>query len=322
MKDFYNNLNIGSLAISNDLLNSPQMLLNKFNEEGYLYLTQIVDASETRQLHESIISIFSQQQLLEKGTRPLHGITSCPPANEGEEAFFSIYDEIQKLECFHALPHSPAVLNTLKYLLGPTVFPHPLGVARLSFPSNIPCTTPPHQDYPNNQGTPDLYASWIPLTECPKEMGGLAILPNSHTEGLLPLEYSLGPGNRQVSLPEKLKQKQWLSAEFNAGDILIFHSHTLHCSLPNLTDRMRLSVDYRFQKEGEDITPRCLEPHFKRLAWDEIYKHWNSDRLKYYWNALTFNIVPWNDDYHHLPPEHLKEAVGINRAYQKNRERK
>jgi hypothetical protein len=45
------------------------------------------------------------------------------------------------------------------------------------------------------------------------QLGGLSILRGSHRIGMAPLEFALGPGNRQAK-----------------------------------TDRMRLSVDYRFQR--------------------------------------------------------------------------
>lgn len=316
---FYDDLKIEPLTVSNSLLQSPLKLRERFDKDGYIYLAEVVDPPAAQELLEAITAIFSRQNLLLKGSKVVDAIPDCEPANEGEDRYFALYDEIQKLECFHAMPHRPELINALQQLLGPTAFPHPLGVARLSFPSNTAITTPPHQDYPNNQGTPDLYAGWIPLTDCPQEMGGLAILPESHKQGILPLDFSLGPGNRQAIVPGSLKEKAWLSTDYKAGDLIIFHSHTLHCSLPNLSNRMRLSVDYRYQREGEDITERCLKSHFERLSWEEIYAGWKSDRLKYYWKSLNLSMIPWSDDYHKLPPEHINEAVKLKRAYERNR---
>ena len=40
------------------------------------------------------------------------------------------------------------------------------------FPKRAEYTTPAHQDYPNIQGTADVYTAWIPLMDCPAPTGG------------------------------------------------------------------------------------------------------------------------------------------------------
>ena len=56
---------------------------------------------------------------------------------------------------------------------------------------------------------------------------------------------------------------------------------------------MRISVDFRYQLEGEELTELCLKPHFDRLTWDEIYSGWKSDRYQYYWKDLDYKVVPF-----------------------------
>jgi ectoine hydroxylase-related dioxygenase (phytanoyl-CoA dioxygenase family) len=184
--------------------------------------------------------------------------------------------------------------------LGGTAFPHPLGIARLIFPGNEEWATPPHQDFPNNQGTEDLYACWTPLGDCPVALGSLSLLRGSHRLGMAPLEFSLGPGNRRARLDERFQQRDWVGGDFELGDTVIFHSLTMHRSLPNVTDRLRLSVDYRFQREGEALTEGCLEPHFARLRWEDIYRNWSREDLKYYWHDKRYTVVPWDPTLHAL----------------------
>ena len=48
----------------------------------------------------------------------------------------------------------------------------------------------------------------------------------------------------------------------------MFHSLTIHKSLPNqFPDRLRLSVDYRYQPLSHPVTEGSLLPHFNRLSW-------------------------------------------------------
>ena len=137
------------------------------------------------------------------------------------------------------------------------------------FPSEPEVSTPPHQDFLNNQGSPQLTAAWIPLGDCPMKQGTLAVLRGSHRYGVLPLEFSLGPGNRQAVVPNELRDRlTWVTNDFSAGDVLLFGALTVHASLHNATGRMRLSVDFRYQCEGEPASDLVLEPHFDRLSWE------------------------------------------------------
>jgi ectoine hydroxylase-related dioxygenase (phytanoyl-CoA dioxygenase family) len=156
-------------------------------------------------------------------------------------------------------------------------------------------TTPPHQDFLNNQGTPSLTAAWIPAGDCPMEQGTLAILRGSHRLGVLPLEFHMGPGNRQAVLPpEMVEQLTWVTNDISAGDVLLFGALTVHASLHNATPDMRLSVDFRYQREGEELTDLVLQPHFGRLTWDEIYAGWTSDEHQYYWKGLDYKVAPYD----------------------------
>lgn len=308
------------LLCSRDLLAQPDALRARFEQEGYVFLRGLLPVDTLLALRREIAAICARHGWIRGGEATMDAIAVVPPCNEGEERYFAVYDEVQKLEALHALAHEPALLGLMRALLGESAFPHPLGIVRLMFPDNAECTTPPHQDFPNNQGTPELYASWIPLGDCPLELGGVAILERSHTAGLLPLAYSLGAGTRQAVLDEPLASRRWLASDYRAGDVLVFHSVTVHRALLNRTgDRMRLSCDFRYQRQGEALVARSLQPHFGRLGWEEIYRGWHSTRLQYYWKGLDYRVVDWDESYHRLPDDHLKDAIRLKREYDRRR---
>jgi ectoine hydroxylase-related dioxygenase (phytanoyl-CoA dioxygenase family) len=61
--------------------------------------------------------------------------------------------------------------------------------------------------------------------------------------------------------PVSLRQKyggRWLSAEFQAGDVLIFTMHTIHASLDNHSPSIRLSSDSRYQLASEPVDERWV----------------------------------------------------------------
>jgi ectoine hydroxylase-related dioxygenase (phytanoyl-CoA dioxygenase family) len=235
------------------------------------------------------------------------------PVREGNEEYFAAYDELQKLESFHALAHDDDLLDAVREALGESAFPHPLKVARLVFPSEPEVSTPPHQDFLNNQGSPALTAAWIPLGDCPMKQGTLAILRGSQRYGVLPLEFSLGAGNNQAVVPNEMRERlTWVTNDFSAGDVLMFSALTVHAALHNATGRMRLSVDFRYQCEGEPASDLVLQPHFQRLSWEQIYAGWESDELKYYWRDLDFPVVPYDRTaFKAIEPDldQLKEAL-------------
>lgn len=294
---------------STALLGDDGALRSRFDEDGYVFLRGVVDAELLAETRRGITSVCAEHRWWADGTDPTHAIPAIEPRVEGERLFFRVYDDIQKIEPFHALPHHASVASCMTALLGDSAFPHPLSIARLSFPDNDEWATPPHQDFPNNQGTEDLYACWIPLGDCPVRQGPLAVLRGSHHLGQMPLEFSLGAGHRRAQLDERADGLEWVSGDFSVGDVLAFHSLTVHRALPNRSDRMRLSVDYRFQREGEALTPGCLEPHFGRLGWDEIYAGWERDDFKYYWRTKDFEVVEWDAGLHAVTDEQFDAGL-------------
>src|SRR5262249_14125733 len=140
-----------------------------------------------------------------------------------------------------------------------------------------------------------LTAAWMPVGDLTPELGGLAILRGSNRYGVLPLARHLGAGNRCAVIPPDMAEAcRWVTTEYAAGDVVLFPSTTVHASLHNASEwHLRLSVDFRYQLEGEALTAGCLEPHFERLTWDEIYAGWDSDRYQYYWKDLDFEVVPF-----------------------------
>ncbi|MGL4316275.1 MAG: phytanoyl-CoA dioxygenase family protein [Pseudomonas sp.] len=311
---------LSPITESSALLGNPEALRARFEEEGYLYLKGLLSKDIVQALQAQIFDVCKRRRWFSEGATSFEAAgPRIAPTVEGEAEYLEVYDEVQRLEAFHALPHQPALISVMGILLDETAFPHPLSICRLMFPDNTETTTPPHQDFPNNQGTTELYACWVPLSDCPVTLGGLAFMPGSHKHGLLPLKFSLGAGGRQAVLPESLQGKPWVAGDYQQGDVLIFHSLMLHRALDNQTDRMRVSVDYRYQSVRDPLTAGCLQPHFRRESWEEIYRGWSSSDLQFYWEKLPLSFVEWTDQYHQLPDEHLKEAVAQGINYKKRR---
>ena len=121
-------------------------------------------------------------------------------------------------------------------------------------------------------------------------LGGLSVLSGSHRAGVYPVKSALGAGGLGIdTAPLEADGLYWVGGDYEIGDALFFHSHAVHKAMPNQTsDRIRLSVDYRYQGVSKPVTDGSLLPHFNRMAWDEIYKDWASTEISVLLECLQF----------------------------------
>merc|ERR1711959_826896 len=106
-------------------------------------------------------------------------------------------------------------------------------------------------------------------------LGGLAVLEKSHTlPGFARLRETYGQhdfmnlpgvksnGGNFTADPEDLlamePSARFLTSEFEAGDALIFTNMTVHGSVANKSDRVRLSADVRYQPAKEEMDARYI----------------------------------------------------------------
>lgn len=289
---------------SSGLLGDTPTLRSRAGAEGYLCFRELVPGRIVLAVREEIAGLLARHGWIDEGTNPVDAITHREPRIEGQPAYFDVYDELQKLESFHTLAHHPAILGVFRTLFGEEVLVHARHIARLIFPGIVKHATPPHQDFIHIQGTPDTWTCWMPLGDCPRELGGLAILPRTHRDGILPTVPSLGAGG--AGIPDEHLKGDWLYDDLPCGSFLTFHSHTVHRGMPNVTpDRMRLSVDFRYQPASRPTNAFSFEPHYARLTWEQIYAGWKSREFQYYWKRRELNTVPF--DYRYFEPEKSKD---------------
>ncbi len=272
-----------------DISKDGEALRRRADRDGYLFLRDWVDGESVLAARRDIAAVLQDVGWIDAETDPDGTVTSHAPHVSGEPEFSPVYDRVQLLESFHTLAHDEAIMEVMGRLLGDDVLLQPSNIARFIFPSNLEQTTPAHQDYLHIQGTPDVWTAWLPLGDCPHFMGGLSVLTGSHNFGVLPVSRSLGAGGLRAHF-EKIGG-EWVSSPFENGDILFFHSHTVHRGLPNLPgNRLRLSVDFRYQRASEPVMDKVLAPHQGRLSWEEVYLGWKSDRYQYHWQR--FELTP------------------------------
>ena len=294
---------IGEFRVSNDALGDGEELRRRLGGEGNVFLQGVMERDKLMGLGGEIMGVLMEAGWLEEGTDPLEGIArQGAQCTEGDVEYAEVYHRMYSLEAFHRAGHWPEVLGVMEQVIGGEVLPHPHKIARLWFPQYTEHTTPRHQDFVHFQGSFETYTFWAPVGDCPIELGGLAMLPGSHKIGKVrEHHFSLGAGGLVVD--EEELEGAWLSTDYEAGDALIFPSLTVHQALPNYTeDRLRISLDNRYQARDQPIAQHMLGPHFQGMngfGWEQCYAGWVSDELQYYWQDLDLEVVPqstqWGD---------------------------
>lgn len=117
------------------------------------------------------------------------------------------------------------------------------------------------------RGTERLYTCWRPVGDCPVEMGPLVVAPGSHRHERLRETYGRMDVDAEPFEPyfstDPLDVVETLggplaTADFEAGDALVFGQYLLHGSLTNTTDRFRVSIDTRYQSIAEPVDARWM----------------------------------------------------------------
>ena len=135
------------------------------------------------------------------------------------------------------------------------------------------------------RGTHDLYTAWTPLGDIDFQLWGLIVLEGSNrlenvreeyltrnvaeyceniegeeehartNQDMRCLRWDGSLSDDPMELREQLGGR-WLTAEYMAGDLSTFDTHTIHASLDNRSERIRLSSDSRYQLASEPTDER------------------------------------------------------------------
>jgi hypothetical protein len=260
--------------------------------DGYLFLPGLLPRDDVAAVQRQVGEIARDAGWLRRD-QPLDAAIAEPSGFcvDPDPTYLTTLRRINRLEDYHALKHHPVLIGLLERMLGGPILPHPRVLMRNIFPARDEFTTKAHQDFPNVQGTTEVYTAWLPLIDCPMQVGPLQIAAGSHTAGVYDFAIAGGAGGIEIKDP---LDGRWVSGDFAVGDVLLFHSMTVHKGVPNHSDKLRMSMDVRFQLASEPFNIDNANPDGQPLSWDEVYRDWRSDTLKYYWRGLPLSLKPFD----------------------------
>jgi hypothetical protein len=283
---------------ANDLTASA--LQKGLDSRGYALIREVLPRDVITQLRGEIAQILSTEGWLLPGHDPLECIADLSAnCSYPDPAFKHVYQSIFDLESFHALPHHPALQQVMKMLVGNSLAIHPKPMGRLVFPRSEQLTLHAHHDDRCIGEDPECFAVWIPLHDCPANVGSLRVMEGSHRLGHVHHE------DESLHTPETSArtdaQGDWAGGQIDVGDILIVHIQTIHAASPNLSNQLRISLDCRFQDYRQVFNPENLVfSGDSGKSWETTYASWRSDDLKYYWKGLPLEFQPSRNEIRQL----------------------
>jgi hypothetical protein len=277
--------------IKNSDLNAS-FLRSEIVSKGYVLIRGILPRETVSLVLGDVTQVLSAAGWLLPDSDPMERMADMSAAcGDPDPAFKGTYQKVFNLESLHALPHQAALQRVMKMLVGDALLVHPKPIGRLIFPNCERLVVHAHQDYEFMGGDPECFTVWIPLHDCPVNVGPLRILEGSHLFGIQNHERE----NLHVpEIPEGVASgDEWVGGQVNAGDVLIFHSLTVHAASPNLSSQLRISMDCRFQDAARELNPANLVFGGESgKSWEKTYAGWQSDDLKFYWKKIPLNLKP------------------------------
>lgn len=264
---------LGELTASGADLEAAD-LRRRMERDGYLLLRGFADRQAVLAVRRAIVERIAAEGWLAAGSDPPAARidprrTGAPSVDSRLPAIVRFYDEQPFLPFFDRYFAAPAmrypkILTRIKATGGRT------GI---------------HFDNVYiGRGSARVLSCWLPWGDVEVAQGPLAICAGSHRRAEFErLRRTYGrhdpdrdfvrgadnaPGHFSFDLREVTERfgGRWLTANFRAGDALIFGRFTLHCALENTTNRYRISSDSRFQPAADTVDPRFMSgPEPERL---------------------------------------------------------
>jgi hypothetical protein len=233
--------------VSDPRIHPAGILRDRARRDGYLFVRGLVDPDLVSRLRARAVAACAGFGWLQPG-RETKAVPGQGPADYEDRRFIELQQQIAGAPAFQEIVRWPSVMALLEAVSGRRVESIPALVCRAFAPQRVEATTPPHQDaFFLGSREKEFWVAWLPLVECPLELGPLAVLRGSHRGGLRAHACSKD-GSAGAELPDSAVRQAWRSAPMSPGDVLLFHHLMLHRACPNRTsDEMRISADFRFR---------------------------------------------------------------------------
>ena len=240
--------------------------------DGYLFLRGVLDTGDIQAARQEVFG-----RLFEVGeTRspPADGIyTGTSQRRDQHPDLGKFWQSVSEGPALRKVTHGAEIRQIMSTVFGEAAHPHDYLFLRPAVPGR---STHLHYDQPFfARGSNAIHTVWTPLGDIPLSEGPLMAVEASNTfDDLIgeaqAVDYQSNdtPLVQLMESPSLLAEQRntrLLTADFRAGDLIIFSMTLLHGSLDNRSEngRIRLSCDVRWQPLADPIDPRYCGPNPK-----------------------------------------------------------
>jgi Phytanoyl-CoA dioxygenase (PhyH) len=236
---------VDEMRSANTLLSDAGALRRRLAEDGYLFFRNLLPSAEVGEAADGVRAALRRGGWIDRRGNASAERHALNPKDALDNPAFRAANTGP---AFNRIPYLMPLRQTVRMILGPAAFSYPAKVLRAIYPERLPEATRGryiHRDYAVS-GVQDMLTTWVPLSDIPVRLGGLAVRPGSH----------LDPPRR----PRLLGQDEpgWATADYRAGDALVFHCLTAHAALPNQDTMLRLSGDFRWQSSDQPVPAQLV----------------------------------------------------------------
>ncbi|CAN5470551.1 phytanoyl-CoA dioxygenase family protein [soil metagenome] len=269
----------GFLRESREIVDDVDALRQRMELDGYLYIPGFFDREDVREVRLKICEVLANEGLL----NPSFPIESAIASESVEVAFRpDIVTKGPPRASLEKLIYGDRIMAFYAAFLGGESTHFDFTWLRAVSPGK---GTYPHCDVVfMGRGTKNLYTAWVPLGDVPLSVGGLILVEGSHNNEAIrsgyctfdvdtvcenkpdrprPMEEAghghfgaLGKDIRAIR--EGIGARLLTAREFRMGDLLTFSIYTVHGSLDNGSNQIRLSSDSRYQLASDPIDERWV----------------------------------------------------------------
>ncbi|HIA19554.1 MAG TPA: hypothetical protein EYN70_09095 [Planctomycetaceae bacterium] len=244
-------------------------LRSHLSSDGYLFLRGVLNADDVSAARREVFGRLSEVGEIQSPVGD--GIYTGESQRHDRCADLGdFWQSVSEGPALRRVSHGDRMREVMSTILDEPAHPHDYLFLRPAIPGR---STHLHYDHPFfARGSDRIYTAWTPLGDISLEDGPLvAVEGSSQFEDLITKAQDVDYKSNDTPLvqlmedPTLLAQQRntrLLTAEFRAGDLIIFSMKLLHGSLDNRSElgRTRLSCDVRWQPLADPIDPRYCGP--------------------------------------------------------------
>ncbi len=249
-----------------------QAQVEEFRDQGVLIVKDVLNDSDFAPVEAELTEFISRRAIELKAAGKIKELHENAPFDTRIALLFAQCEEIVGgIDIMHlrgkaafAFLYNPKVLDVVESIIGSEITCSPIQHLRPKVPSNLGKgnyeLVPWHQDSAvtwEEADSADIVTCWIPMVNATVETGCMQILPGISKHGYIE---HVAEGGTTIR-PDLLPKTPPLNAECPRGGIVLMTKLTPHRGLPNVSNKVRWTIDLRYQTTGTP-TGRPFFPDF------------------------------------------------------------